>query len=624
VVYTEEKPQPVGNSGPATDRIVKHAESPDDEIDGETLRGSMHYYAMIPFVAVLVSAAFGAVSIAWDSDRRATRSMGAIFVCTGMWALVDLLTYMESDPERAALWMRWAHLPALLMGPSALWVIAEMLPQSRERLLLRAQVGAVICSVVGVGCAFAPGLIEGMIPTEYGGWIPRYGMVSIVLIPIGMILPVYAAVEAARVNARLNQVRMDRRRVWAVRVGVFVSIVVTVPTEYVFPLLEIPVPRLGALSVASLVAILWLRVLYQADDLALTPQGVARAVLAKLHDGVALVQPDGVILWANLRFAEMANLTQNALLETSLADLIDLPIDDVFAGLEEREAMLQLTSGTSTPVSLCSSVAPGRSGQSIGFVVVFRDLREVDALRTKLLTSGRLAAIGELAAGIAHEVNNPVAFIRSDLNLLSQRISELRGCVESVSGCDEEVALFDRGQRRVDAALEGIDRVAQVVGDVREFAHVGGSGQGGSDPESVVAGAMRLARLERGDDVALHVSALSGPERIDSGQELKQILLTFVRMLVDVAEKGGRVDTDIRTRAKSLTIVLTASPLIDRSDVVLARFDALTLDGAKPDFGFAIAEELVDQLGGQLSIDAIDPHTVRVEISIPLLAQASS
>ena len=59
------------------------------------------------------------------------------------------------------------------------------------------------------------------------------------------------------------------------------------------------------------------------------------------------------------------------------------------------------------------------------------------------------------------------------------------------------MAICDRGQGRVASALEGIERVAEIVRDVREFAHTGGEGQGGSDPGDVVESAMRLARLER-------------------------------------------------------------------------------------------------------------------------------
>ena len=158
----------------------------------------MNESQLIPLAAVLISAAFGAVSIAWDSERRATRSMGAIFLCTGAWALIDLATFTTSDPERALGWMRWAHVPALLIGPSAIWVVGQILPQARVRMVKRARIAAVVCAVLGVGAAFSPANIEAMVATGYGGWVPRYGWLGLTLIPLGTLLPVYAAVAAVR------------------------------------------------------------------------------------------------------------------------------------------------------------------------------------------------------------------------------------------------------------------------------------------------------------------------------------------------------------------------------------------------------------------------------------------
>ena len=586
----------------------------------------MHDYALIPLVAILVSAAFAAVSIAWDSERRATHSMGAVFVCTGLWAFVDLLTYLEPDPDRALMWMRFAHLPPLLVGPSALWVVGQMLPQSSDRLSRHARIGAIVGLALGLGAVFLPGSIEAMIPTDYGGWMPRYGIVSIILIPAGMLLPIYAALEATRIQGRVRKNQADARRAWAVQVCVGFSLLIAMPTEFVLPLLEIPMPRLGAFTVSCVAAAMWLRVLYETDDLVVTPQGVARALLAKLHEGVVLIQVDGTILSTNMRFATMSGRTGADLLGESLGKLIDVSVETIAAGLEDCESVLCGIEGLSVPVSLSSSIVRNRSGGAIGVVVVVRDRREIDALRNQLLTSGRLAAIGELAAGIAHEINNPVAFIRSDLNILSQRIGELRARVEQRSDLESEVAFFDRGQRRIEHALEGIERVAEVVRDVREFAHVGGTGQGGSDPAAVVEGAMRLARLQREEDVSLRITSVACCERIESGQELKQVLLALLRVLVDGAEKGACVEADLRADAGDLVIAISVGPLLESSSAMLARFDVLGecgLGGFHVEFGLGIAAELIGQLGGGMMVEATGPNALRLEMSVPLVAPGS-
>jgi len=587
----------------------------------------MNESQLIPLAAVLISAAFGAVSIAWHSERRATRSMGAIFLCTGVWALLDLAASMTSDPERGLFWTRWAHLPALLIGPSAIWVVGEILPQARSRMLRRARSAAAVCFILGVGAAISTAHVEAVLATGHGGWMPRYGWVGLLLIPLGTLLPIYAAVEAARAQRGEGRPLSERRRAWALRACVGLSLAAVLPTEYLLPLLGVPFPRLGALCVSVASALLWLRVLHETDDLVLTPQGVARALLSELHDGVVLLQADGLILSTNARFARMSGRPGAELPGTPIAGLLDAPIEHVHAGRGDRESVLRGPGGISIPVSMSSSLLRNQSGGTIGFVVVCRDLREIDALRSQLLSSGRLAAIGELAAGIAHEVNNPVAFIRSDLNLLAARIGELGGRLATRPGSEAAVAICDRSRGRVAKALEGIERVAEIVRDVREFAHTGGEGQGGRDPTDVVESAMRLARLERGEDVVLRISSEAHTLRIESGQELKQILLAVMRVLVEGTEKGGRVEVELGRLVDDLVISLSAEPLIETAASLLARFDGLgvgALEGSHEELGLAVALELIDRLGGALSIEARATHVIQMEISLPLTGQGAS
>jgi PAS domain S-box-containing protein len=366
---------------------------------------------------------------------------------------------------------------------------------------------------------------------------------------------------------------------------------------------------------------MWLRILHFGDNLAVTPQGMARTMLEELHDGVALVQLDGTILSSNIRLTEMTGLDRARLTGRSLSSLVDVSIEALREGLEETESVLRTVDGHSVPVSLSSSVAVGRDGLVTGVVVTLRDLREVDALRRRLVTSGRLAAFGELAAGIAHEVNNPIAYIRSDLNLLSRRLTELHEPLDPSSESGAETGVLDRAANRIEQALAGIERVAEVVGDVRDFAHVGGAGQGGSDPRALVEGAMRLAALQRGDDVELRHSSRELCEPIDSGQELKQVLLALLRVLVEGVEKGGVVEADLESEAGELKIHFVAAPLVEPARVILGRFERLGEEerfGPQVGFELSIATELIEQLGGELSVSANESDAIEMVLVLPL------
>jgi signal transduction histidine kinase len=321
----------------------------------------------------------------------------------------------------------------------------------------------------------------------------------------------------------------------------------------------------------------------------------------------------------------MTGCGSSELIGTSLAKRIETPVVEICQGLEDRESILQCADGRSFPVSLSSSIARDRDGDAISAVVVFRDRGEIDVLRRRLLSSGRLAAIGELAAGIAHEVNNPIAFIRSDFNLLSRRLEEIREHVSKASDLESEMATFERVGRRIEVALEGVERVAEVVGDVRGFAHVGGAGQGGVDPAVLVEGAMRLARLQRGDDVELRVRDCDCGEWIETGQELKQVLLALILILVEGLEKGGAVEAALESGGGSLRITLAAERLLKDSNTLIQHFEMLAAGELGPshsEFGLAIATELIDQMGASFTFFETGPDSLAIVLDLPLDAGA--
>ena len=122
--------------------------------------------------------------------------------------------------------------------------------------------------------------------------------------------------------------------------------------------------------------------------------------------------------------------------------------------------------------------------------------QEVAGLRTQLVQSDKMASIGQLAAGVAHEINNPIGFISSNLNCLHdyakdiervisayQRLRE--ACRDGGDGLTERAQEIDRILEEIDLdymmadlsnlvaeSIEGSERVCQIVANLRDFSHV--------------------------------------------------------------------------------------------------------------------------------------------------------
>ncbi|MCG8590756.1 MAG: hypothetical protein MJE66_15810, partial [Proteobacteria bacterium] len=149
-------------------------------------------------------------------------------------------------------------------------------------------------------------------------------------------------------------------------------------------------------------------------------------VLGRLPDGVLWVSREGSMLAANPAAGALFGLTRDALLGA--------PIRRYIAGWPEAnpaepatlECELVPPVGRRVPVAV--SIVPAQLVRSVdgASLVLVRDLREVAALRSRLVISGRLAAVGALSAGIAHEINNPIAFVVANLGILPKHWAWLR------------------------------------------------------------------------------------------------------------------------------------------------------------------------------------------------------
>jgi len=340
--------------------------------------------------------------------------------------------------------------------------------------------------------------------------------------------------------------QLERRQRPFALIGMLTPFFVVSLTDIALPMIGVETLQLGTASMALLGAVGATSLLWNGHSF-LSPGSFADEILATLSDGVAVLYRSSRIRVSNPAMAQISGFSPDELeglhLQQILADPIATSTTERDVG-EPRlgvETFLIRQDGERVPVSVATSELRNRHGIAIGSVAVIRDLREVYELRHRLITSARLAAVGELAAGIAHEINNPIAYVRANLTQLQAHWRTVRS---EVAGDDRNALLaevFSEADELFVESLEGVDRAAEIVRGVNGFAHAGPSTREPADINSLLDDVLRMAAPQLRNRLTIERRFEDLPPVLCSSQELKQVFLNLVLNAGQAVEANGNV-----------------------------------------------------------------------------------
>lgn len=190
---------------------------------------------------------------------------------------------------------------------------------------------------------------------------------------------------------------------------------------------------------------------------------------------------------------------------------------------------------------------------------------ELQRAQGQLVQTEKLAALGQLVAGVAHEVNNPLAFVTNNLAVLQRDFKELRDLIRLYQGADEAIARCDPQRistirehaERIDLAYslsnldellarsrDGLKRIQQIVKDLREFARQESVGelQEGADLNTGIQSTVNIVRgRAHKQRVELHTELAPLPGVTCYPARINQVVLNLVANAIDACTDGGAV-----------------------------------------------------------------------------------
>ncbi|WP_286788074.1 MULTISPECIES: sensor histidine kinase [unclassified Pseudomonas] len=251
-------------------------------------------------------------------------------------------------------------------------------------------------------------------------------------------------------------------------------------------------------------------------------------------------------------------------------------------------------------------LAPGNSGN----VLVVEDISETQLLEDRLIHSERLASIGRLAAGVAHEIGNPVTGIACLAQILQEE-READAEIQEISG----------------QIVEQTRRITRIVQSLMSFAHAGGRQH---DPEPVrlldtAQEAISLLSLNR-RSVDVEFQNLCDPEHWVKGdpQRLAQVLINLLSNARDASPPTGTIKVRSEARGQTVTLIVEDEGSGIPKAIISRLFEPFftTKDPGKgTGLGLALVYSIVEEHYGDIMIDSpidlVQGRGTRIRVNLP-------
>ena len=339
-------------------------------------------------------------------------------------------------------------------------------------------------------------------------------------------------------------------------------------------------------------------------------QALHSSVLSSMSSGVVTADLDGTVTFANPPAAELLRRTRGELVGRPLVETGLVTEEDLRQDRAPGSDVLRFE-GNRTPlgpgVYFGVTVTPLRDGEGrvTGRILIFQNLTELKKLEGEVRLKEKLAAVGELAAAIAHEIRNPLASISGSVQVLSatappgsseRRLMEI--VVQESHRLSSILEDFLKYVRPREQAIEAVDVAAALRDVVTLLTH--------SD------------ELSPRHDVALALEPESVVLLADPGQ-LRQVFWNVLRNAVAAMPDGGRLSLEARVEggAWRLTVADQGRGMSrEEQDRLFTPF-AHTVPGGTG-LGLAIVYRIVEEHGGGIRVKSAPGEGTAITITLPL------
>jgi two-component system sensor histidine kinase PilS (NtrC family) len=345
-----------------------------------------------------------------------------------------------------------------------------------------------------------------------------------------------------------------------------------------------------------------------------------QGILDNMSSGVLTIDEKGRVQRLNPAAGEILGLNVDKLrglsIENTLGPIMPTFVSHLREALRDGKAAhrvelnIMRRDTTIVPIGVSISQQYDQEGQRTGIIAVFQDLTEVLRMRARMRANDRLAAIGELSAGIAHEIRNPLASIR--------------GCVEMLSS---ELAVEGENLRLMSLVLKESERLNRIIEDFLEYARL--------RPQAPRKVHLRVLlddlcmMLQRRDDLGANASVELDPSDADyvvdvDEEQMSQVFLNLALNAFQAMSNGGklRIATELRPKEQPPEVAIRFMDQgegIDEESLAHVFDPFFTTKSEGTGLGLSMANRIVHNHEGRIEFSNLAEGGAEFAVHLPLI-----
>jgi len=338
-------------------------------------------------------------------------------------------------------------------------------------------------------------------------------------------------------------------------------------------------------------------------------QAFSDHLMENIPMGLIVIDPQEKIIAFNKTASTILSLSVNEVRERAAAAILPPACLEIIGSLVEgreliaKEMECPLRNGRMVPLEIIASRLQDPGGETLGVAILFRDISDLQALKGEIARTQHLAALGSLAAGVAHEIRNPLSSIKGFATYFKERYREIPA--------DRETAEIMIGE---------VERLNRVIGQLLEFARPTTLLPEKGSIAALVEEVLKIIAGEMGEkEIALRKELTPLPDISFDKDKMKQVLLNLFLNALGAMDSGGTLTVKtgpVKEQWLQIEIIDTGTG-IAKEDLDRIFDPYFTTKPSGTGLGMAIVQKILTAHHGEIKLDSEPGRGTRVTILLP-------